>query len=175
MDKWFYQHRSRELGPLSADELQYLASIAKIDADTNVRKEGTIDWIKYQQTEIFVKPISQTIRVIKPAPDSAKTMHVDSLQEIGTANVATQTDIIARLPQPAISILTEEQRRARIVSAGHSVVLCPRRNRPQCLRSACARIEADHSHGRCWSAQNRSLCPGGPGGGGLHRTQPRQF
>ena len=66
MGKWFYKHRSRELGPVSADELRYLASITQIVADTMIRKESSVDWIEYHRSEVCTKPVGKTAQVTVP-------------------------------------------------------------------------------------------------------------
>ena len=117
MDKWFYKHRSRELGPLSADELRYLASINKIVADTMIRKENSSDWIEFHQSEVIARPISKATRVTRPAPVYAKPLNVDQPQESVSETAATQPNLDHAAPELAIASLTEEERRARILSA----------------------------------------------------------
>ena len=117
MDKWFYRHRGRELGPLSADELQYLASITKIVADTMIRKDGSADWIEYRQSEVFTRPISKAAQVTMPAPVHAKPLNEDRSQESVSETAAIQANPDSAPPKRAVVSLTEEERRTRIISA----------------------------------------------------------
>ena len=117
MGKWFYKHRSRELGPLSADELRYLASITKIVADTMIRKEGSGDWIEYRQSEFFTRPISKTAQVTMPAPVHAKRLNVDRSQESVSETAAIEANPDSAPPKRAVVSLTQEERRTRIISA----------------------------------------------------------
>ncbi|MEJ7591765.1 MAG: GYF domain-containing protein [Planctomycetaceae bacterium] len=116
MDKWFYKHRSRELGPLSADELRYLASINKIVANTMIRKENSSDWIEFHQSEVIARPISKTTRVTRPALVYAKPLNVDQPQESVLETAATQPNLDHAAPELAIASLTAEERRTRIIS-----------------------------------------------------------
>lgn len=116
MDKWFYKHRSRELGPVSADELRYLVSITRMVADTLVRKEGSVDWIEYRRSEVFVKPVSKSDQVTAPATVPEKRLHVDQPQESVSSEVSTQPNPDHAPSQHAFVSLTEEERRARIIS-----------------------------------------------------------
>lgn len=116
MDKWFYKYRSRELGPLSADEVHYLASITKIVPDTMVRKEGSVDWIEYQQSGVFAKQVSKSVRVTIPATVPGKSVNADSPNKTAAANVTTHPGGDYAPPEPTIVSLTEEQRRARMIS-----------------------------------------------------------
>ena len=117
MDKWFYKHRGRELGPVSADELRYLVSITRIVADTMIRKEGSVDWIEYRRSEVFVKPVSKSDQVTEPATVPEKRLHVDQPQESVSSEVSTQPNPDHAPSQHAFVSLTEEERRARIISA----------------------------------------------------------
>ena len=116
MGKWFYKHRSRELGPLSTDELRYLVSNNKIVADTLIRKEGTDDWVEYRRSEVFIRPIRHAAEAATRATIPAKPVNADQPLKSVPESAATQPSAAHALLEHALGSLTPEERRVRIIS-----------------------------------------------------------
>ncbi|MEZ6123518.1 MAG: GYF domain-containing protein [Planctomycetaceae bacterium] len=92
MQKWFYQQRGAEFGPLSGPELQYLASVRKISAETLVRRSDSAQWITFRKSELWHVP-SRRARSMPISPPTADSK--TSPQTIDT-------------PAPITTVLTDE-------------------------------------------------------------------
>lgn len=57
MDQWFYKQQSKELGPLSAGEIRYLARTGHILPATLVRQDGTEEWMRFDASDMAIKSI----------------------------------------------------------------------------------------------------------------------
>ncbi len=79
---WFYRHRTGALGPVSSDELRFLARTGKVSAETLVRSSGSEEWIEYAQSPAAfvsrteerpvaavaeVLPVKPTVKASEPA------------------------------------------------------------------------------------------------------------
>ncbi len=51
---WYYRHRKGVLGPVSGDELRFLALTGKVNSETLVRSSGSDEWIEYARSPAAV-------------------------------------------------------------------------------------------------------------------------
>lgn len=107
---WFYKHRKGVLGPVSSDELRFLAIQGKVHPETLVRADGADEWIEYSQSPVPV------VTQAKNSPGNMMVGDSHVAQSVASSKlVKVQAAAGSSLVPPKVDG-TPDEKRLRIVS-----------------------------------------------------------
>lgn len=114
---WFYQRRTRVLGPISSDELRFLALSGKVNSGTLIRAERAEEWIEYSQSPAAM--VSQTVKSsANTPPDNVLCASATTMPVPGEPAGTSMSSSMARNDHFAV-----EERGLRIVSVAAVIAL----------------------------------------------------
>lgn len=114
---WFYKHRKGVLGPVSSDELRFLAIQGKVHPETLVRADGSDEWIEYSRSPVSVVTQTKDSLGNMMAGDSPVAPSIAS-SELFEVQAAAESSLV-----PPIVDGTPDEKRLRIVSVAAVLAL----------------------------------------------------
>ena len=168
MGVWFYQRRTRVLGPVSSDELRFLALSGKVLPETLIRAAESDDWLEYSQSPVALVSHTRKCSTNATADKSQQSQKFDTLASSEPRAAADRSSV------PYGSEYSTEERGLRIVSVVAVLALIVlamllstfwRKESP--ARQFAGTGSAQHTEA---SDEDRGVSAGGPSGGNADAT-----
>ena len=92
MNDWYYKNGHKVVGPVSRQELEYLAMIKKVRPSTHVRNGSAGDWRTYKQLRTAA---TSSQKVVPKSASKAFSVEAVNTETVAAAVSADQPDIVS--------------------------------------------------------------------------------